>query len=165
MHRGTGLLTRHGLAVLAAAAVLTGCGPAEPQDGSPAGASASHAPRAAAATRDSVEADIVAALRKAGIDPAAGGTTPVRGGAKRPDMFDWIGVLKAPEADPARVAAGAELERLGWRKVSERGGVHRYEKGEWRLLSAAMGAEELPSLQEGTGALSFTATKLDGDAS
>ncbi|WP_260617964.1 MULTISPECIES: hypothetical protein [Streptomyces] len=24
---------------------------------------------------------------------------------------------------------------------------------------------ELPSLQEGTGALSFTATKLDGDAS
>ncbi|MGE7386918.1 hypothetical protein ACQKM2_15695 [Streptomyces sp. NPDC004126] len=165
MHRRTGLPTRHGLAlaVLAAAAVLTGCGSGEAEDGSPARASASapRTPQAASATRDSVEADIVAAIRKAGVDPAVGKTTPVRNGAKRPDMFDWIGVLKAPEAEPARVAADAELERRGWRKVSESGTVHRYKKGDWNLLSAAMGAQELPTLQEGTGALSFTATLLD----
>ncbi|RSS53687.1 hypothetical protein EF912_17485 [Streptomyces sp. WAC07061] len=167
MHRGTGLLTRHGLAlaVCAAAAVLTGCGSGgEGKDDSPARASSSASAPAATATRDSVEADIVAALRKAGVDPAVGKSTPVRNGAKRPDAFDWMGVLRAPDAEPARVAAGAELERLGWRKVSERGTVHRYEKGEWSLLAGAMGAERLPSLPEGTGMLSFTATKLDGDA-
>ncbi|MFJ3876785.1 hypothetical protein ACIPW5_04930 [Streptomyces sp. NPDC090077] len=165
MHRGTGLLTRHGLAVLTAAAVLTGCGSAGPKDDSPAGAapsaSAPHTPPAAGATRDTVEADVVAALRKAGIDPSSGGSTTTRNGTKRPDMFDWMGTVKTPEAGPALAAVGPELERLGWQKVPASDSVLRYQKGDWKLLLAAMGSDAISALQEGDSMISLTVTKFE----
>lgn len=167
--RNTRPLTKYGLAVLTAAVFLTGCGTAEPKDGSAAEAPASPTPQTTAtatatagATRDSVEADIVAAIRKAGIDPAAGKSTPVRGGAKRPDMFDWLAVLKTPEAEPYLTAARAELERLGWQRVPTKSGVVRHLKGDWSLLSSSLGSEALPSLPEGTSTLSFVATLRTG---
>ncbi|MEU2827914.1 hypothetical protein ABZ667_04480 [Streptomyces lavendulae] len=167
---GIGQLIRHGMIVFTAAVVLTGCGSAEPVGGSPSKASAS--PRAAATpTRDVVEADIVAALRQAGVDPAVGGTTAVHGGVKRPDMFDWLARLKTPEAEAARTTAGTELERLGWqRNPAGEGVVLRYRKGNWRLLSSVTGSDALPELQAGDSTLAFTATVLaseggDADAS
>ncbi|MEU3724684.1 hypothetical protein [Streptomyces sp. NPDC031705] len=157
----SGMPAKRGVLVLIAAIILTGCGPAGTGGGSPVKASSSPASTAAAPTRDSVEADVVAALRKAGIDPATGRSTPVRNGMKRPDMFDWFATVKTPAAQTAWTTAGAELERLGWVRRRDEGTLVQYKKGDWSLLSAVMGPDALSALQEGDSVLSFTATKHD----
>ncbi|MFF5705697.1 hypothetical protein ACFY7H_24920 [Streptomyces sp. NPDC012794] len=122
--------------------------------------------------RDTVEADVVAALRAAGIDPTTGKTSQGRDGVKRPDMFDWFGAVTTSEATTARSAAGAELERLGWAKGRERGELVKYTKGDWWLMVAVSGRDKELSayLQEGQSMLVFTAAQRisaegDGDAS
>ncbi|THA29037.1 hypothetical protein [Streptomyces sp. A1547] len=85
------------------------------------------------------------ALAKAGLDPAKGMTTSERNGVKRPDMVDWIAVVKSAEAEQALPKMGAELERAGWKPARVEGNILTYRKSGWSLLASSLpGGAKMP---------------------
>lgn len=133
-------------AILLAAVPLAGCTANDAQS------------KAEAVTRDTVDRDVRAAVRKAGLDPAKGKTTNVPNGVANPSMVDWIAVLGTPQAEQALPKIGAELERLGWRAEPVGTFPLSYEKSDWTLLGRSVTEADAVTLAPGESLLTVTVT-------
>ncbi|WP_449483491.1 hypothetical protein [Streptomyces avidinii] len=136
--------------VLLTAAALTGCtaggGPAEAAD----------------VTRDAVDRDVRAAVRKAGLDPAKGKTTSVPNGIANPSYVDWTAVLATPQAQAALPKIGAELERLGWHADPDGAAPLSYEKSDWLLTGRSAAEADAATLAPGESLLTVAVTDFGG---
>ncbi|MFE9481884.1 hypothetical protein ACFYNM_25155 [Streptomyces spororaveus] len=133
-------------AMLLASVPLTGCAAGE------------QGAKAEAVTRDTVDRDIRAAVRKAGLDPAKGKTTTVPNGIPHPSAVDWIAVLGTAEAEAALPRIGAELERRGWHAEPVGDVPLSYEKSDWILGGRSTNEPGLFTLAPGESVLNLSVT-------
>lgn len=155
------------LALAASAAlVLSGCSAAADDTAGTATAAASGAPKAPASSkpkptaapvsRDTVDQEVGAALRAAGLDPAKGKSTAEANGKKNASLVDWTAVLAGSQADWALPRIGAQLEHLGWRTTAPLS----YEKADWVLVVGSTKQSDTVTLRSGESLLTVNVTYL-----
>lgn len=124
-----------------------------------AGCTTGDAPsEAGAVTRDTVDRDVRAAVRKAGLDPAKGRTTSAPNGVPHPSAVDWFMVLDTPQAEQALPKIGAELERLGWHAEPLDTFPLSYEKSDWSLVGRSVTEADAITLAPGESLLTVSVT-------
>ncbi|MFD6915528.1 hypothetical protein ACFWB2_32290 [Streptomyces virginiae] len=111
-----------------------------------------------AVTRDTVDRDVRAAVRKAGLDPAKGKTTSTPNGIAHPSAVDWFAVLDTPQAEQALPKIGAELERLGWHAEPVDTFPLSYEKSDWSLVGRSVTEADAVTLAPGESLLTVSVT-------
>ncbi|MFD0265890.1 hypothetical protein ACFVGY_04735 [Streptomyces sp. NPDC127106] len=142
---------------LALALVLTGCTGADTAGGSKPSPTSS-TKKAATADRDTVDAEVRALVRAAGLDHGQGKTTSItQNGVKNPGLVDWTVVLDTPRAERALRAMGAEAERRGWHPEPLEDGKVMYEKSGWVLTVGSSATADVVALREGESLLSVFA--------
>ncbi|WP_162688884.1 MULTISPECIES: hypothetical protein [unclassified Streptomyces] len=147
--RTSGIATRAlACAILLAAAPLSGCTADDSDSDS----------RAQDVDRNTVDRELQAAIRKAGLDPAKGKTTGVPNGVPNPSSAGWVAVLATPEAERALPKIAAELERLGWHPDPDGSHPLSYEKSDWFLLGRNVTEADAVTLKPGESLLTLTAT-------
>ncbi|MFE6083767.1 hypothetical protein [Streptomyces virginiae] len=123
------------------------------------GCTAGDAPsEAEAVTRDTVDRDVRAAVRKAGLDPAKGKTTSIPNGIAHPSAVDWFAVLDTPQAEQALPKIGAELERLGWHAEPVDTFPLSYEKSDRSLVGRSVTEADAVTLAPGESLLTVSVT-------
>ncbi|MGW6833586.1 hypothetical protein ACWGCI_09260 [Streptomyces sp. NPDC054949] len=137
-------------AILLAVAPLAGC----TADGS--------ASQAQDVDRSTVDRELQAAIRKAGLDPAKGKTTGVPNGIPNPSSAGWVAVLATPEAERALPKIAAELERLGWHPDPDGSHPLSYEKSDWSLVGRSAAEADAVTLAPGESLLTLAATDFGG---
>lgn len=137
-------------AILLVAAPLAGC----TADGSGS--------QAQDVDRSTVERELQAAIRKAGLDPAKGKTTGVPNGIPNPSSAGWVAVLATPEAERALPKIAAELERLGWHPDPDGSHPLSYEKSDWFLVGRSAAEADAVTLAPGESLLTLAATDFGG---
>ncbi|MFJ9645931.1 hypothetical protein [Streptomyces sp. NPDC101206] len=140
---------------LALALVLTGCTGADAAGG--AKPSPTSTKRAASADRDTVEAEVRALVRAAGLDPAQGRTTSAPNGVEHPSRVDWTAVLDTPRAERSVQAVRAEAERRGWHPEPLEEGKVVYEKSGWMLMVGSSATADVVVLRDGESLLTVFA--------
>ncbi|MEU9420464.1 hypothetical protein [Streptomyces sp. NPDC051000] len=137
-------------AILLAVAPLAGC----TADGSGS--------QAQDVDRSTVDRELQAAIRKAGLDPAKGKTTGLPTGTPNPSSAGWAAVLATPDADRALPKIAAELERLGWHPDPDGSHPLSYEKSDWFLVGRSVAEADAVTLAPGESLLTLAATDFGG---
>ncbi|MFZ3472118.1 hypothetical protein ACODT3_15815 [Streptomyces sp. 4.24] len=159
--RTSGIATRAlACAILLAAAPLSGCSADDSGAGAGAGSGSGSGSGSQAqdVDRNTVDRELQAAIRKAGLDPAKGKDTGVPNGVPNPSSAGWTAVLATPEAERALPKIAAELERLGWHPDPDGSHPLSYEKSDWFLLGRNVTEADAVTLKPGETLLTLTAT-------
>ncbi|MFK0252077.1 hypothetical protein [Streptomyces sp. NPDC090445] len=140
------------------ALVLTGCTGTGTGTAGGAKPSPTSTRKAATADRDTVDTEVRALVRAAGLAPARGKTTSItRDGVGHPGRVDWMMVLDTPRAERAVRAVQAEAERRGWHPEPLGEGKIMYGKSGWMLMVGSSASADVVALRAGESLLTVFA--------